>query len=334
MKFLVVGLGSMGKRRIRNLQHLAAGEIVGCDPREDRRAEAAGKYGIETRSSFEQGMNEHPDAVIISTPPDTHVGYALAAAGAGLHFFTEVGAPDARMAELIALCRTKPVVAAPSCTMRFHPSVRAIKELVEKQEIGRVLSLTYHFGQYLPDWHPWEDYRSFYVARRATGAAREMVCFELIWLTWIFGSVRSVSCMKGRVSDLAIEGDDTYQLLLEFKDGPLGNMLVEVVSRVPIRALCLMGSAGNVTWNWSEKLVRVKTTQDERWREILESAPLVTQPGYIHADDMYIEEMRHFVEAVRQTERYSYTLEEDWRIQECLLAAESSSEGGIRQTVV
>jgi predicted dehydrogenase len=334
MKFLVVGLGSMGKRRIRNLQHLAAGEIIGCDPREDRRDEAAGKYGIKTLSSFEHGMNEHPDAVIISTPPDTHVGYALTAADAGLHFFTEVNVADARTPELIASCRTKNIVAAPSCTMRFHPSVRAIKELVDQQEIGKVLSLTYHFGQYLPDWHPWEDYRSFYVARRATGAAREMVCFELIWLTWILGPVRSVSCVKGKVSDLAIEGDDTYQLLLEFKDGPLGNMLVEVVSRVPIRSLRVMGGTGNITWDWSEKLVRVKTTKDERWRDILEASPRVIQPGYIHADDMYIDEMRHFLDAVNKGERYGYTLDDDWRIQECLLAAESSSEGGIRQTVV
>lgn len=333
MKCLVVGLGSMGKRRIRNLQALAVGEVVGCDPRADRREEAVQKYGIKTLPSFEEGMSGRPDAVIISTPPDAHLPYALAAAQAGLPFFIEVGVPDPRTADLITLCRGKDVVAAPSCTMRFHPSVRAVKEVLDKQEIGRVLSLTYHFGQYLPDWHPWEDYRSFYVARRATGAAREMVCFELIWLTWLFGPICSVTCQKGRVSDLAIDGDDTYQLLLEFQEAALGNMLVEVVSRVPVRSLRVMGATGNLAWEWSEKRVRVKTAKDEPWRDILEAAPRAAQPGYIHADDMYIEEMRHFLEAVQGTVSYSYTLEEDQAIHACLLAAEASSETGSRHAV-
>ena len=72
MKFLLVGLGSMGKRRIRNLQHLKAGEIFGFDPRADRREESAGRYGIQTCASFDDGMARDPDAVIISTPPDLH----------------------------------------------------------------------------------------------------------------------------------------------------------------------------------------------------------------------------------------------------------------------
>ena len=69
MRFLIVGLGSMGKRRIRNLKYLKAGEIIGFDTMEVRRKEAEEKYGIKTFDDFDKAMKEQPDAFIISTPP-------------------------------------------------------------------------------------------------------------------------------------------------------------------------------------------------------------------------------------------------------------------------
>src|SRR5436190_1017169 len=74
--------------------------------------------------------------------------------------------------------------------------------------IGRPLAFTHHVGQYLPDWHPWEDYRTFYVSRRATGAAREIVLFELNWLSSLFGPVTAVTGMKAKLSSLEADIDD------------------------------------------------------------------------------------------------------------------------------
>src|SRR5215212_3208702 len=69
MRFLIVGLGSMGKRRVRNLQHLKAGDVAGFDPRADRRDEAHSKYSIPTFEDFENALATfRPDALLISTP--------------------------------------------------------------------------------------------------------------------------------------------------------------------------------------------------------------------------------------------------------------------------
>ena len=128
MRFLQVGLGSMGKRRVRCIHALRAGETVAFDLRADRRAEAESLYGIRTVASFEEGMAGDPDAIIISTPPDQHVEYCLAAIVAGKPFFAEETVmldPEAVTPVLEALAR-RPVVAAPSCTMRFHPAVTQI----------------------------------------------------------------------------------------------------------------------------------------------------------------------------------------------------------------
>jgi predicted dehydrogenase len=202
-----------------------------------------------------------------------------------------------------------------------------IKELVEHDAVGTPLSFTYHSGQYLPDWHPWEDYRSYYVAKRATGACREIVPFELIWLTWVLGDVETVSCFRGKLSALDADIDDTYQLLLRFKRGILGHMLVDVVSRVPYRTYRLLGEEGVIDWVWSEKKVRVFKADSRTWTEYSEPAG-IAERGYLAAEDMYIEEMRQFVEAVQGVRDYPYTLAEDKRVLDLLRAAEQSSVEG------
>jgi predicted dehydrogenase len=317
----------MGKRRIRNLQYLKAGEIIGFDLREDRRREAEEKYCVKTFGDFEEALSEDPDAMIISTPPDLHIKYALIAAQRDMHFFTEASVVDDGMDELIRLIRDKKIVAAPSCTMRFHPAVRKVKELVDGGLVGRPLVFTYHSGQYLPDWHPWEDYRKFYVARRATGAAREIVPFELVWLTWVFGNVDAISCMKGKVSDLDVDIDDVYQVLLKFRGGILGHLLVDVVARAPTRTFRLLGDRGTIEWDWIKKVVRVYDAEKKAWEEcpVDEGKP---EKGYIAGEGMYIEEMRAFLMAIKGERKYPYTFEEDRKILRLLYTAEKSSDTG------
>ena len=328
MNFLVVGLGSMGKRRIRNLQYLKAGTIIGFDLREDRRKEAEEKYKIQTFGDFDEAMAENPDALIISTPPDLHMHYAIIAAKNNKHFFTEASVVDKGMDELISLIKDKKIVAAPSCTMRFHPAVRKIKKLVENNTIGKPLTFTYHSGQYLPDWHPWEDYRKFYVAKRETGAAREIVPFELVWITWVFGPIDRVSCFKGKLSKLEADIDDVYQLLLKFEDGILGHMLVDVIARAPYRIFRLLGEEGVIEWNWGEKKVRVFTAKDKKWTEA-QADEGIPEKGYMIGGGMYIDEMNSFVQAIKGGAGYPYTFEEDKQILDFLYAAEKSSDQNI-----
>lgn len=318
----------MGKRRIRNLRYLNAGEIVGFDPREDRRREAGARYGIRTFSEFNEAIAVDPDALVISTPPDLHMRYAAIAAARRKHFFVEASVVDEGMDEVIAMCEAERIVGAPSCTMRFHPSVRVIKDLVSEGAIGQILAFTYHCGQYLPDWHPWEDYRAFYVAKRETGACREIVPFELLWLCWVCGEPETVSCLRGKLSSLDVEIDDVYQVLLRLKGGGLGHMLVDVVSRVPYRTCRFLGEHGIIEWVWAEKRIRVFTASEARWNEYREPESIVEE-GYMAAENMYIEEMRAFVRAIQGIDAYPYSLTEDRRILRLLYAAERSSSEGI-----
>jgi predicted dehydrogenase len=326
MKFLIVGLGSMGKRRIRNLQYLKMNDIIGFDLREDRIKEARQKYGIKTFENFDDTLREDPDAFIISTPPDLHTNYAMIAARNNRHFFTEASVVSDGMEELITLCKNKDIIAAPSCTMRFHSSIKKIKEIIESNKIGEPLAFTYHSGQYLPDWHQWEDYRTFYVSRRETGAAREIVPFELVWLTWIFGEIETVSCLKGKLTKLDTSIDDVYQILMKFKNNILGHLMVDVIARVADRSIKIFCEKGEIFWEWGGK-IQVYNGENKKWCYHEEEKGTSVE-GYEKKirEEPYIEEMKTFIKAIRGEVKYPYTLEDDLNILRVLEKAEKSSE--------
>src|SRR3989344_3777848 len=102
LRFLQIGLGSMGKRRIRCLFFHNQKNIIGYDPRDDRREEAEKKYGIKTVGDFSKISPADFDAVLISTPPDKHGSYMRWALKHGKHFFTEVATTDDGYKEAIA----------------------------------------------------------------------------------------------------------------------------------------------------------------------------------------------------------------------------------------
>lgn len=330
MRFLIVGLGSMGKRRVRNLQALGHTALAGYDPRKDRREEASSKYGIDTYESFEQALAESaPNALIISTDPSLHMDYAMPAAEMGLHCFIEASVVDSdRIALLCNQLGSSGTVIVPSCTMRYYPGPIKIRELLRQGKLGKPLNLNYLTGQYLPDWHPWEHIQDFYVSRRATGGGREIVPFELTWLNEVFGSPQPLACVKGKVTDMAADIDDIYHCLLRYPQGMLANITVEVISRPKAtRELHILGSEGRLVFSSEENCVRYIRVGDADWTRIpLRSGTI--EAGYINPEEPYISEMADFIKAVAAADRQVFpnTLEKDVRVLELLLQLEKLSE--------
>ena len=318
MKFLVVGLGSMGKRRVRNLQALGYTALAGFDPRADRREEASSRYGIETFDSFDKALAAFkPDALVISTGPSLHMEYAHQAVKLGLHCFIEASVVEGeRIAELCKALEGTKLVMVPSCTMRYYPGPIAIRDIIRASKIGKPLNLNYLTGQYLPDWHPWEHIQDFYVSKRETGGAREIVPFELTWINEIFGEPKPLACVKDKLTNMDADIDDIYHCLLRYPDGMLANVTVEVISRPKaIRELNILGSTGRLVFSADENCVRYIAVGDEDWTLINLGSGTV-EKGYINPEEPYISEMADFVKAIEAADRkvFPNTLESDSRI--------------------
>lgn len=326
MKFLVIGLGSMGKRRVRNLQALGYRDIAGLDLRTDRLEEATQKYGIVPYSDFDAALDDfRPEALVISTSPRHHMDYAEKAAERGLSCFIEASVVDAeRILALHDSTVAMPIVMAPSCTMRYFPGPRKVKELISEGLIGKPLNINYQTGQWLPDWHPWEDIRDFYVSERDTGGCREIVPFELTWLNDVFGVPEPLACVKAKLSDMPADIDDLYHCLLRYPDNVLANVTVEVVSRPQaVRELRVIGSQGELVYSADENCVRYANLEHKEWiRHDLGGGTV--ESGYINPEEPYIAEMAAFVGAVRSGRKASFpnTLHDDYNVLQVLYRLE------------
>ncbi len=330
MKFLVVGLGSMGKRRVRNLQALGHDRLAGFDLRVDRRQEAAEKYGISVFDNFELALSTfNPDALVISTAPDHHMTYAWAAQERGLSCFIEASVVESeRIKALAARVAGTGIVMAPSCTMRYYPGPKLVKSLLRQEVIGKPLNINYQTGQYLPDWHPWERIEDFYVSRRDTGGCREIVPFELTWLDDLFGPSTPLACVKAKLTDMNAAIDDIYHCLLRYPGGVLANLTVEVISRPQAtRELRILGTEGELVFSADENCVRTARLGAKEWTRVDLGGGTV-ESGYINPEEPYIAEMADFVAAVEamDPERFPNALLDDVRVLETLQQLEQLAE--------
>lgn len=336
MKFLVIGLGSMGKRRIRNL--LAIGilksDIFGFDIREDRRTEAKDRYGITSVDNPEKIIRS-VDAVIISTSPESHLNYQKYAVENNKHFFCEAGVFKDGIEEILHEAESKKIKAVASKTPILFAERKVLKKLIMENYIGKPLAFSFHSGFFLPYWHGWyEELSDFYVSKRETGGAREMVAFNFTWLRWIFGEIKKVFCIKGKISpDFDANLDDIYNLVCIFKTGVYGNIIVDVITRPANEIFDLACTNGVLHYNYFyEDGIKVKCDGKEEW-ETFRVEKGNPKKGYIHGEGMYIEEMKDFVDYIKTGKEYGHTYYEEIKSIEALEAAERSAASGKMEEV-
>lgn len=320
----------MGKRRIRCLKHLGYAQITGFDTREDRRSEAQRLYSVHTVNDLSQVELSGFDAFVVSTPPDLHAKYAKIAIDYGKPAFVEASVILQDTLELQGHNK-RGVFLAPSCTLLFHQAVKEISGLIRSRTLGSPVNYSFHSGQYLPDWHPWENIKDFYVSKRATGGAREIVPFELTWICHLFGVPQEVKGVFRKTSDLGVDIEDTYSFVAVHKGGVIGNVMVDVVSRFGTRSLLINFERGQIRWNWEDDFVSIFESKEGGWKRVGLDAKISAE-GYNQniSERMYIEEISNFIEGIRTPERYLNSLDRDIAILKVLDKIESSDGGAAR----
>lgn len=117
-------------------------------------AEYAAKHQIPASGTDLSAALADPnvDAVYISTTNEKHFPQAMAAIAAGKHVLCEkpLGMTLDEACEMVRAAERKGVVFATNHHLRCAGSHRAIRSLVEKGRIGRVLSMRVHHAVYLP----------------------------------------------------------------------------------------------------------------------------------------------------------------------------------------
>lgn len=313
----------MGKRRIRCLKRLGFDDILAFDISSERRKEAREKYGVTLLNNLEDIDSYEIDAVIISTPPDKHDEFIERAIKMETPAFVEASVVLGKLERLEKDAKKNKVLIIPSCTLKYHPAISKIIEIVKKGSYGRVTNFTYHSGQYLPDWHPYEDIKNFYVSKKETGATREIVAFEMSWLTELAGFPGRITGFKGKTMKLGVEIDDTYAIAMELEEGGYGLLHVDVVSRYATRSFILNLEYAQILWRWDENAVKVYDARAKHWINYFYTLGKAAK-GYNKniGEDMYVNELKAFIQAVLKKANFPNTLGRDIAILKLLNSIE------------
>ena len=312
MKLLIVGLGSMGKRRARLAKGMDASiQISGVDTTESRRVEAEG-LGITAYASIGKAVAaEKFDAALVCTAPITHAGIISELLDAGLPVFTELNLVSDGYEENMKKAKEKGLPLFLSSTMLYRGETQYIKHQVEA--FDKPVNYIYHIGQYLPDWHPWENYKNFFVGDKRTGGVREIFGIDLPWLLDTFGPVKSLHVEKDKISQLEVDYPDSYFVTLRHENGVKGMLAVDVVSPKAVRNFECFGEGLHLFWEGNPK--SLYTFDHDKGEKL----PVNTYESFEHdsrysdniVENAYVDELANFFAVLKGTEQPRYSFEKD-----------------------
>lgn len=339
MKFLIAGLGSIGRRHFRNLITLGENNIILLRTRKATLPddELAG-YPVET--DLQEALNKHqPDAVVVANPTSMHLDVAIPAAEAGCHILLEKPVSHSldRLDILQKTAQKSGSKILVGFQFRYHPTLNTARELIQSNALGKILTVHAHWGEYLPQWHPWEDYRQSYAARADLGGGVIVtLTHPLDYLRYLLGEVDSLWSFNGHISPLEVDVEDVAEIGLKFASGAVGGVHVNYFQRPPVHRLEIVGTSGTIRWDNADgvlQLYKMPATfgsfSDQPPAPVLET--FSPSEGF-ERNQLFLAQTRHFIEVARGEAEPICNLDDGVKALNLALAAyESVSIGKVIQ---
>ncbi len=328
MKFLIAGLGSIGRRHLNMLRELGQEDIALYRTHQSTLDDEA-LAGMPVYTDLRDALAQKPDAVIVANPTSLHMDVAIPAAEIGCHILLEKPISDdlKRVDELRKVAEKSGSRILVGFQFRYHPTLNKARDLINEGALGQILSAHSHWGEYLPNWHPWEDYRQSYAARADLGGGViGTLTHPVDYLRYILGEVEETASLHGHVSPLQLSGvEDVGEIGIKFKSGAIGAVHVNYFQRPPDHRLEIVGTKGTLRWNNADGVLHHFDMPDEfgTW-SISPSAPIHTThelPADFERNHLFVAQMAHFLEVVKGKAEPRCSLEDGVRAVELVLAA-------------
>ena len=335
MKILIAGLGSIGRRHFRNLIALGEKDLVLLRSRKATLPddELAG-YPVET--DLQDALTKHnPDAVIVANPTSLHLDVAIAAAQAGCHILLEKPVSHSldRLDVLEQAAQKSGSRILVGFQFRYHPTLNKARELIHSNALGRLLTVHAHWGEYLPQWHPWEDYRMSYAARADLGGGVIVtLTHPLDYLRYLMGDIESLWSFNGHISPLEVDVEDVAEIGLRFANGATGGVHVNYFQRPPVHRLEIASTNGTLRWDNADGVLHLHqmpapfgSYSDQPPAPVVETFAL---PDGFERNQLFVAQTRHFLDVVRGESQPICTLGDGVMALRLALAAYETQETG------
>ncbi|MFX0087846.1 MAG: Gfo/Idh/MocA family protein, partial [Candidatus Hodarchaeota archaeon] len=253
MKILLIGLGSIGQRHAKNLKMLGIHDLIAFRSRKENLGFCE-KNSIKQYWSLDSAIKEHPDIVFITNPTSLHIPIALKIVKQlNSHLFFEKPLSNSfeGIKELQRLINEKKIITMVGYNMRFHPLLKKIKEFIKNGQLGEIIAYRSIWGEYLPDWHPWEDYKKSYSARDDLGGGTLLtLSHDIDTAIWLFGNIEETNGFLSDKRVLDTTTDECSIITTKHKNGIIGSLFFDYLQDPPKRSLEIVASKGNIHWDY------------------------------------------------------------------------------------
>ena len=285
-KVVIVGLGSIGQRHLKNLAELGFTKIIAVTSK-TKSAFRHLPLDIMFVKNIDEALELRPFAAIVSSPTALHTRYALSLLRSGVHTLVEkpLAASLDQFQELKSVARSNGITCATVYQMRQHPSVHKLRDMLRQKILIDPYYIRIEVGQYLPQWHQDEDYRFGGSAKRRLGGGVILdLIHEIDLARHLFGPFDKISSLYGNLSELEIETEDYSDIFFSSRKHFV-NVHLDYFQHSPSRSIRVNARNGTVFFDLWRSTAWFSDTAGNTTRIDL---PVVQR------DDLFKAELREF----------------------------------------
>lgn len=314
MKILFVGLGSIGQRHLSNLISLGYDKFYALRNRGNALPLEISSSGLIVLKDWEEVALVRPDFCILAAPPVVQQEYLPLIVAMGMDVFVEkpIGTNLNVLFEVLETVKEKKLVSMVGYNLRYHPLVARLKEILCNGYIGNQTSFRLEVGQYLPDWHPYEDYRAGYSAQNSLGGGVTLdLIHEIDLAYYLFGTITDVKSFTAKRSHLEIDVEDTSEIIVKLQNGVIGSIHLDYVNRIGMRKGTIIGDCGVLDYDLLKSEYNLSIGKHEK----------VSGKIDFQRNDMYKNELIEFLQCVENRTEPKNNLESGLAVLEYALKA-------------
>lgn len=293
---LVIGCGSIGQRHIHNLRQLGVTDIFALRTRQGSCQELDSSLGVKEIGGWEELPDLKPDVALVCNPTMLHLGMIdrLLPHARGIFIEKPLSASLNGVAEILRKIKERRVVSFVGYNLQFHPVTKALRNFLAADAVGKPLLFQCQVGQWIEDWHPDEDYRQAYFARKDLGGGALLTLIHEIHLAVeLLGTAITVTCLLPASERVSLDVDVIADLMISHRSEAVSQIHLDMIQRPAHRRGIISCERGSISYNLLANSVTAQTVAQPGPIEVWHN------PNY-DVNDGYVEEMETFLQYVRE----------------------------------
>lgn len=283
LRIIFFGLGSIGQRHLQNISKLFSNLDLYCfkksnnnflikDGKKNNKIDILKKYKVKKISSLTKLKSMNFNYAFICNPSSLHVKYAILLAKLGINLFIEKPLSNS-MKDVIKLkniIKKKNIKCMLGFSLRYNDCYKFIKKKIKSQNFfGKIFKVDLFNGEFLPGYHPYEDYRSSYASKKNLGGGVLLTqIHELDLILSLFGKPKKIYSHCDKVSNLEINVEDRVDALLIMKNKTVLNLHLDYFTNPPTRYLRIYGSKKNLYWDYYKNQIEIFDKKKMKFEKI------------------------------------------------------------------